>query len=522
MKKSLIKNIFKEIIKTRRRFISIMIMAFLGVGFFAGLTASSPDMLDSLDSYTDNNNMYDINIISTLGLTDADITAIKNIDEVENAYGIQTKDSLAQINDKENVCKVIEYNENINTPEIIYGKLPANSNECLLDSKYTISENIENFIGKQIILNNNETDENNNSIFTQKTFTIVGIATTPIYISNERGNSSIGNGTISYFIYTKDDVINLDYYTEIGVKIKNTKELVTNNHKYTSKVNSVISKIESIKEDRQTIRYNELINTANTKLETSKTEYITKKSEVESELQNAEAQINQAKQDLQNAESTLKTNKEELEKIKELSEKSTKEALFYLIKELSEVENDIKWSTQKTIMFQTEIIKLTVEKTNYGEDIEERINKLEQKIESGDIQVKNQKYTTPYPADSEAKGTSKKSESKPKTQVTIANIKSEEYWPKVINNLKSQGKITLFTNLMNTKAVELSDVQLGIVGLSGFGKTVIEQPDNRMAIETAIAQETGKTMQIKSEEAQNIKSKNTKSDFGIPINIIEE
>ena len=223
MKKSLIKNIFKEIIKTRRRFISIMIMAFLGVGFFAGLTASSPDMLDSLDSYTDNNNMYDINIISTLGLTDADITAIKNIDEVENAYGIQTKDSLAQINDKENVCKVIEYNENINTPEIIYGKLPANSNECLLDSKYTISENIENFIGKQIILNNNETDENNNSIFTQKTFTIVGIATTPIYISNERGNSSIGNGTISYFIYTKDDVINLDYYTEIGVKIKNTK-----------------------------------------------------------------------------------------------------------------------------------------------------------------------------------------------------------------------------------------------------------------------------------------------------------
>ncbi len=193
-----------------------------------------------------------------------------------------------------------------------------------------------------------------------------------------------------------------------------------------------------------------------------------------------------------------------------------------MIKELAEVENDIKWSTQKTIMFQTEIIKLTVEKTNYGEDIEERINKLEQKIESGDIQVKNQKYTTPSPADSEAQGTSKKSESKPKTQVTIANIKSEEYWPKVINNLKSQGKITLFTNLMNTKAVELSDVQLGIVGLSGFGKTVIEQPDNRMAIETAIAQETGKTMQIKSEEAQNIKSKNTKSDFGIPINIIEE
>ncbi len=252
MKKSLIKNNFKEIIKTRRRFISIMIMAFLGVGFFAGLTASSPDMLDSLDSYTDNNNMYDIRIVSTLGLTDEDISAIKNIDEVENVYGIQTKDSLATISDKENVCKVIEYNENINTPEIIYGKLPTNSNECLLDSKYTISENIENFIGKEITLNNNDVDYNNNPIFTQKTFKIVGIASTPIYISNERGTSSIGNGTISYFIYTKDDVINLNYYTEIGIHVKNAKNLVTNSNKYLDKINSCLSKIETIKEERQT------------------------------------------------------------------------------------------------------------------------------------------------------------------------------------------------------------------------------------------------------------------------------
>lgn len=252
MKKSLIKNNFKEIIKTRRRFISIMIMAFLGVGFFAGLTASSPDMLDSLDSYTDNNNMYDIRIVSTLGLTDEDISAIKNIDEVENVYGIQTKDSLATISDKENVCKVIEYNENINTPEIIYGKLPTNSNECLLDSKYTISENIENFIGKEITLNNNDVDYNNNPIFTQKTFKIVGIASTPIYISNERGTSSIGSGTISYFIYTKDDVINLNYYTEIGIHVKNAKNLVTNSNKYLDKINSCLSKIETIKEERQT------------------------------------------------------------------------------------------------------------------------------------------------------------------------------------------------------------------------------------------------------------------------------
>ena len=113
MKKSLLKNNIKTITKTRRRFLSILVMAFLGVGFFSGLVASSPDMLDSLDKYVDSSNLYDINIISTLGLTDEDIIAIQEIDGVEHAYGIQTKDSFVMFNEKESICKVIEYNENI-------------------------------------------------------------------------------------------------------------------------------------------------------------------------------------------------------------------------------------------------------------------------------------------------------------------------------------------------------------------------------------------------------------------------
>lgn len=357
MKKSLIKNNFKEIIKTRRRFISIMIMAFLGVGFFAGLTASSPDMLDSLDSYTDNNNMYDITILSTLGLTDEDVHAIKQIDEIESVYGIQTKDSLATLNDKENVCKIIEYNENINRPEVIYGKFPTNSNECLLDSKYTISENIESFIGKQITLNNNDLDENSNPIFTQKTFTIVGIATSPIYISNERGNSSIGNGTISYFIYTKDDVINLDYYTEIGIQVKGAKELVTNNSKYTEKVNNVISKIDSIKEERELARYNELITTTNNKLNDSQNEYDIQKTDIEAELQNAEAQINQAKSDLSNAENTILNGKKELEK----KEQESNTAFANADKEIASAEKTLQEQEQNLINSKSE---LEVQKAN--------------------------------------------------------------------------------------------------------------------------------------------------------------
>lgn len=91
------KNSFKEISKTKRRFLSILIMAFLGVGFYSGLVACSPDMQDSLDKYVDKSNMYDIDVISTLGLTDEDINAIKEIDGVENAYGIQSKDTFINL-----------------------------------------------------------------------------------------------------------------------------------------------------------------------------------------------------------------------------------------------------------------------------------------------------------------------------------------------------------------------------------------------------------------------------------------
>ena len=153
MKKSLFKNNLKSIYKTRRRFISILVMAFLGVGFFAGLVATSPDMLDSLDKYADSSNLYDINIISTLGLTDDDITALQALDGVENAYGIQTKDSISKIDDKESICKVIEYNENVNTPVIVAGRNIENENECLIDPAVVrTGEGAERYIGKKIVL----------------------------------------------------------------------------------------------------------------------------------------------------------------------------------------------------------------------------------------------------------------------------------------------------------------------------------------------------------------------------------
>lgn len=211
--------------------------------------------------------------------------------------------------------------------------------------------------------------------------------------------------------------------------------------------------------------------------------------------------------------------KNEMEKIKELSIVVSKDELYSLISTLSKVENDIKYSTQKSIMFQTEIIKLTL-KTNISDDFEERLTNIERKIETGNVVAKNIKCQET----AEKPRTEKKiTNTIPKKTNTIANIKSEEYWPKVVSNLKNKGKISLFTNLMNTKAVEINDMQLGIVGLTSFGKTVVEQPENKQEIMRAIIEESGKEMQIKVEEAQKIiESQNMNNKFDIPINIIDE
>ena len=184
------------------------------------------------------------------------------------------------------------------------------------------------------------------------------------------------------------------------------------------------------------------------------------------------------------------------------------------------MENDIKWSTQKNIMFQAGIIKLTTKPKIEG-DFEQRLRKLEEKINSGNIDIKPQNRVkenkTEQPKAKEQ--TEKKQETK---KENISNITSTEYWTKVIANLRKKGKLTLFTNLMNTKAVELNDLQIGIVGLTSFGKTVVEQPENRQAIMQAILEETGKDMQIKIEEVKNVIQKQSQKDFDIPINIIEE
>ena len=140
MKNKLLKHIFKKIKDNNKRFLSLFCMAFLGVGFFTGIQSCGPDMLKTLDNYYDENNVYDIEIISNLGLTNNDIEELKKINDVKEVIGTYTKDTYLELDNKEFVLRIIGLNNNINKVYLSDGKLPSNNSEIVVD-KLLLEEN---------------------------------------------------------------------------------------------------------------------------------------------------------------------------------------------------------------------------------------------------------------------------------------------------------------------------------------------------------------------------------------------
>ena len=323
----LFKYSIKEIFVNRKRFISIMLMALLGVGFFAGLVASGPDMRDSLDKFLDDTNTYDINIVSTLGLTNEDVDEIKKIKNTENVHGIYSKDISFKTGDKEFIFKAIEYSEKINTPILLDGKLPENNNECVVEQDFLIDSGFK--IGDNI-----EIDEDDE--LKANSFKIVGSVKSPIYVSMERGTTSLGDGTIDYYLYLNKDVFDMDYYPNIYLNVNSAKiEKITTN-KYNELVENVYKDIESIKEERETQRYNNIKEEASEKLQESIDEYEKGKKEGEEELKKAKDKIEDSEKEIKNAENELETGKTKAKK--EISNAKT---------EISSSENKLKKSEKE-------------------------------------------------------------------------------------------------------------------------------------------------------------------------------
>lgn len=254
MVKALRKDAFKEIINTRKRFLSILLIVLLGVGFFAGIRAVSPDMKKTADMYFDENKMMDIEVISTMGLTDDDVKEIQDLQDVKIVEGTYSKDVLTKVDEEEVVLKIHTLSDNINCVKLQQGEMPKNEEECVVEESFLNSTNKK--IGDTIILEAKDTLAGPN--LKNKEIKIVGSIRSPLYISRERGSTKLASGKINYYIYVPKSEIASQIYTEMYVIVKGADKLDTFSDEYEDKIKKVKSDIENVAKERTESEYEKL------------------------------------------------------------------------------------------------------------------------------------------------------------------------------------------------------------------------------------------------------------------------
>ena len=312
MKSALLKDSIKEIKNTYKRFLSILVMAFLGVGFFAGMRAASPDMVDTIDQYYKESQVYDIKILSTLGLTNDDIDAISEIDEIENTVGTYETEGKIEIDNKEIITKIMSV-EKLNKPILLQGNLPKTQNECVVEDSFLTANHKSIGDTIEVEVEKTKNDEGEEVEYLNKNILkIVGMVKSPLYISRDRGTSSLGSGKIDYYIYVpKENIKANEIYTNIYIKLKNSENYTTSSEKYEEYIAEVKEKIEAIKEEREKARHDKLVDIATRKVKEAEEKLNENKQNAQQQIEEAKQEIENGKNKIEKAEVKLNSSKKE-------------------------------------------------------------------------------------------------------------------------------------------------------------------------------------------------------------------
>ena len=297
-KKALRKDFYMEIRRSMGRFLSIFFIVAIGCAFFSGIRSSEPDMRYSGDAYFDKKNLMDIQVISTMGLTDDDLKAVENVDGIANAEGGYSVDVLCTEGENKIGVHVMSMLPSMNEVQLEKGRLPEKENECAVDVDYLDEGKLK--IGDTITFSSGSDDAVTDTLRTD-TFTIVGAVSSPCYISFQRGSTTIGNGSIAAFIVVPEESFSLDVYTEVYAQVDGAKELTAFTDAYDDRVAEVLEQVEKIKEERQKARYDEIMGEAESEITDAEQELADARQELEDGKAEAEAELADARQQLEDA-----------------------------------------------------------------------------------------------------------------------------------------------------------------------------------------------------------------------------
>ena len=304
---------FMKMRKNIGRFLSVLFIVALGVGFFAGLRETTPDIQSTLDNYYDEHNLMDFKIVSTGGLTEEDVESLKELSYIEKVIPSYSVDVL--INGEEVRVHAIE--SAINNVALTEGSMPKNANECVADNtKYKIGDTLT--VSKMSV----------EGILTNTEYKVVGLASSPLYLSRQMGIASIGTGELESFIFIPKENFDSEVYTEIYLTAKDSLEETAYEDEYEQITNNLLAELEELKPIRETKRYEEILEEATIEIRKIEDEANEKIASAEEELTNALTEINngrgkleKAKNELDRSENTL--NKEEQNGLTEINNART-------------------------------------------------------------------------------------------------------------------------------------------------------------------------------------------------------
>ena len=312
------KDFYMEIRKSPGRFLSILFIVALGVAFFSGIRASEPDMRLTGDTYFDESNLMDIKALSTYGVIQDDVDAILKIDGVEHAEGAYSADFMQVVDKKQKVLHVISLQDEMNQVKLSDGRMPQKAGECLADQDAGYK------VGDTIKLRSGTSDEVTDTLTTD-TLKVVGLCSSPMYISYGRGSATIGTGTISAFVMVPEETFDMDVYTEVYVQVKGAKNEVAFTDGYDKKVEKVLDQIEDITDERAEIRKQELVNEAQEKIDEAREELEQGRADAASELADAAAKIADAEEQLTSGKAQITSGKKQIASAKNTLSKKESE-----------------------------------------------------------------------------------------------------------------------------------------------------------------------------------------------------
>ena len=311
--KALRKEFWMEIRKSKSRFISILLIVALGVAFFSGIQASSPDMRYSGDAYYDESSLMDIKVVGTMGLTSDDVSSIESIDGIESAEGAWSTDVMCGEGQKQKVLHIESINDTVNKLDVQEGRLPEKSGEIFLDSTFASSNEYK--VGDKVALR----EEGDSPVLVTTEYTVVGTGRSPLYISFNRGNTTLGTGEVNGFGYVLPEDFDQKIYTQIYVTVHGAKGLTSYTDGYENLIAKIKDRVENIADDRCQIRLaavkadaQEEINDAQKKLDDGKKEADEKLADAKEELDKGEKDLEDGRKEYEDGKSQLEDAKTEL------------------------------------------------------------------------------------------------------------------------------------------------------------------------------------------------------------------